>query len=266
MEILGGLLMKTFWILALLILSMPVVSAYSINAKTNPKLGENFNLRIQGNGAYAVELQIPVDLDIVSDPSSGARTGTMYKTFTSGETILVLRPLQVGTYRITGKYTAGSGIKDFNSITISVTQSYQSGGSGGITPSCPICPDDTKWSNCENIQQMRIVYGCSEFTDYKCAKSTESRYCTIRVDEICESGWVCKDGRNLAYQSSDCSLSSVQACSRGCVEDKCNVTAGLKKEGLTVEIIPAGEEPRQSVFAKIWGFVEKIWNILIFWK
>ncbi len=254
--------MKALWILALL-LSMPMVSAYSMEAKSNVKLGENFKFYIRGNGAYAVEIQIPEALDIISDPSNGARTGTLYKTFTSGETILILRPLEMGTYRITGQYTAGEGIRDFNPFRITVTLPLQSSGSGSITPICPICPEDTKWSNCENIRQIKIVYDCSETTGYKCAKSTKSRYCTLRVDEICESGWVCEDSDNLAYQSSDCSLSSVQECSEGCFEGGCIAKEGIIAEDLEIEIIPA-ESPKSGM-DKLRDFFRMIIDFLKFW-
>ncbi len=248
-------------------LSIPLASAITISTPSQVNLGENFNLVISGSGFYAIEMKIPQGLSIISDPSAGIRTGDIYKTVTVGSLIIILRGAQSGIYTISGQYTDGSGIKDLNSEII-IVQNYP------VTPTCPTCLVGSKWSNCEDGRQIRIIYVCSSSTNYQCAQTRETLDCETEpiVDSdgntiICEVGWVCKDENNLAYQSSDCSLSSIQKCSEGCENKECKVKPEIKEQypddNLTIKILP--DEASQSFFAKIIEFIKRIIDFLIFW-
>lgn len=248
-------------------LSISLVSAVSISyAPSQVNLNENFNLQISGSGFYALEMTIPQAFQIVSDSSGGTRTGDLYKTVTTGSLTIVLRGIQAGTYTILGQYTDGSGIKDLNSKTIQINQPYNP-----PSPSCPTCPSATEWSNCENNQQIKYVYSCSSSTNYQCIQSTETQSCQIQQTQTppptCEVKWICKDSDNLAYQSSDCSLSSIQKCSVGCENGECKIPPNIVEPNSTTPTInPAGnKETPQSVFARIINFIKRIIDALIFW-
>lgn len=265
--------MKSLIILIIFLLSLPFVSAYYVSGPSSVKIGDNFNFVIHGTEVYAVEIEIPEHFTIVSDPSNGATTEGIYKTFTSGDLIIVLRGTQTGTYTITGRYTSGEGIKSLNSIDITIKSASidgSGGGSGGsILSTCPSCPTNTKWSNCEEDKQVKITYKCSSITNYKCVQSIETRDCRLTRLNICDVDWVCKDSKHLAYQSSDCSLSSIQECSIGCESGECNVTEEMKiefvEDKLGIEIVSAGET-QQSIFTKVINFIKKLINLLIFWN
>lgn len=240
------------------ILSISLASAVSIQTPNSVNLGENFNLVIFSSGFYALEIIIPQAFQIISDPSGGIRTGDLYKTVTTGSLTIKLRGVTKGTYTLSGQYTDGSGIKDLNSETIQIKEQQ-------IQPTCPTCPSDSGWSNCEDGKQIKIIYICSSSTDYKCVQTTETLDCQTEpiVDSdnniiTCEVGWICKDSNNLAYQSSDCSLSSVQECSEGCENNECKVKKEVKdnypKENLDI-VISDGEEGICGIICQIYQFI-----------
>ena len=253
-------------------LSISLVNAISIDTPSQVNIKENFNLIISGYGFYALEIHIPQEFQIVSDPSGGMRTNDLYKTVTTGSLTIVLRGTKTGTFTISGQYTTGEGIKDLNSEIIQVNQLY--------TPalSCPTCPSATVWSNCEKNRQIRIIYSCSASTNYQCIESAETQSCQIEIQSspiTCNAEWICKDSTSLAYQSSDCSLSSVQKCNYGCENKKCKVSnLNIKEIGdnLTVTINPPEEIQKpsrrnlKSIFDKIIDFIKKIIDALIFWS
>ena len=244
-------------------LIISLASATSLSAPSQVDLNQNFNLVISGTGFYALEIIIPQGLSIISDPSAGIRTGDLYKTVTTGSLTIVLRAIQSGTYTISGQFTDGSGIKDLNSRTIQVREQQ-------TTPTCPTCPTDSEWSNCENGQQIKMIYFCSSSTDYKCVQSTETLDCQVEpiMDSdgevvTCEVGWICKDSDNLAYQSSDCSLSSIQKCSEGCENKECKVKEEIKdnypEDNLTI-VISDEEEGKCGIICQIFQFIINIFK------
>ena len=251
-------------------LSISLASAITISTPSQVNLGENFDLVILGSGFYALEMKIPQGLSIISDPSVGTRTGDIYKTVTTGSLTIILRGIQSGTYTISGQFTDGSGIKDLNSQIIIIKEQE-------VIPICPTCPVDSVWSNCEEGKQIKIIYICSSSTNYQCVQTTETLDCQVEpiVDSdgeivTCEVGWICKDENNLAYQSSDCSLSSVQECSEGCENKECKVKQEIKdkypEENLTIDIDPPSiQETPQSFFAKVGSLIRRIIDFLIFW-
>ncbi len=250
-----------------LILSISLASAVTtISVPSKVYVNDNFDLNIYGSSFYAVEIEISESFEIISDPSNGVRTGNIYKTVYSGNLVLQLRAVQTGTYEIKGEYTEGNGINFLNINTISVD--------GALSPqSCPSCPSNSAWSNCEGGEKIKLVYLCSASTGYMCVELTETAQCQTssssneNSQETCEVEWVCKDSNNLAYQSSDCSLSSVQECLDGCSDNKCNVAEEVIEnfdENLTIEI----QEPAEveSFFDKIKNFFGRIWDFVIFWN
>lgn len=257
---------KLLIILVFGIFLISLASAVSISyAPSQVNLNENLNLQISGSGFYALEMNIPQNIQIVSDPSGGTRTGEVYKTVTTGSLTIILRGIQTGTYTISGKYTQGDGIFNLNSKTI-IIENYIS------TPTCPICPSSTAWSNCENNQQIRYVYSCSSSTNYQCVQSTETQTCEVQQTPNCNVKWICKDSNNLAYQSSDCSLSSIQKCSSGCENGGCKIPPNVAEpnSSLPITINPAGtketSQSPQSIIQKIIDFIKKIIDALIFWE
>jgi len=254
-----------------ILLSISLASAVSMSAPYSADTNENFNLAISGSGFYALEMNIPSNLQIISDPSGGQRTGEVYKTVTTGSLTLTLKGIYAGTYTIYGQYTDGSGIKDLNSEIILI-EDYVA------TPTCPTCQSSTAWSNCENNQQIRYVYSCSSSTNYQCVQSTEFQSCSIpdssgdssttTENPKCTATWVCKDDYTLAYQSSDCSLSSIQKCSSGCENRECKIPPSVVEPNSTIQVTinQAGtKETTQSIFAKIINFIKSIIDFLIFW-
>ncbi len=255
-----------------IILNISLASAVSFSAPSEIEFNSNFNLVILGEGFYALEIIIPSQFIIISDSSGGTRTGNIYKTVTIGNLNIQLRGTHSGTYTISGQYTLGDGIKDLNPqiITVKKPQSIS-------LPTCPTCPADLEWSNCENGQQIKIIYICSSSTKHQCIQTTRTLNC--QTDSItdsdnniitCEVGWICKDKNNLAYQSSDCSLSSIQECLEGCENKECKVKPEIREEhseeNLTIEISPPStKETFQSFFARIKNFFKKIIEFLIFW-
>ncbi len=249
-------------------LSVQLASAVSLSSPSSVDIGENFNLVISGSGFYALEMNIPSAFEIISDPSSGTRTGDIYKTVTTGSLTIRLRSVKEGTYTIDGQFTDGSGIEALNSKTIIIKEQQ-------TTPTCPTCTTNSEWSNCEEGRQIRMIYFCSSSTNYQCVQSTETLDCQVEpiVDSkgeiiTCEVGWICKDVNNLAYQSSDCSLSSVQECSEGCDNKGCKVKPEIKEDfpedNLTITIIPP-QEDTQSFFDKIVDLIKRIIDSFIFW-
>ena len=251
--------------LGLLVISL--VSAVSISSPSQTNINDNFNLQITGSGFYALQMTIPSSLQIISDPSSGTRTGNTYKTINTGNLVLQLRGTQVGTYTISGQYTDGSGIKDLNSISIQVIQP-----SNPVTPACPTCPSNTAWSNCENNQQIKTIYSCSSSTNYICVSSTQTQSCTIPNNPstnqpvTCTVGLVCKDSNNLAYQSSDCSLSSIQNCPNGCSNNACNPSPNVNTTNLpnlTVSINPPTTQTSEDFITQIINFIKEFINAIL---
>lgn len=263
-----------------LVLSLSLVDAISLSVPSEVDLNENFDIVISdsGSGFYIVEMNIPSSFDIVSDSSNGERTGDIYKTAALGSLTIRLRGIQEGLYTISGIH--GNGLETGNLVpqTIRVSEIQ-------ATLSCPVCPSSTLWSNCENNKQVKLFYSCSSLTNYQCIKSSVTRLCNIEVsqggvisnvqEEICDVGWMCKDENTLAYQSSDCSLSSVQSCTEGCANNQCNVNEETKKqieESLTVEVLPAGthegaeQNPSNSIFSSIGNFIRNIIDFLMFWN
>ncbi len=240
------------------LLSISLVSAPTMSSVSTVDLNANFNLVIAGSSFYALELIIPQEFQIIEDSSGGVRTNNLYKTVTTGSLILQLRGTQLGTYTISGQYTDGNGIKDLNQISIQIIQP-----STPISLSCPICPDETAWSNCVNNKQIKYAYSCSSQTNYQCTQSTQTQTCQTSK---CEARWICTDSYNIAYQSSDCSLSSIQHCEIGCINGECIPTQNVSDDNLTIDINPEKQGILQSFFSKIADFIKNIIDILIFWN
>jgi hypothetical protein len=257
------------YVLLVLVLGISLVSA-QMTAPESVNLNENFQLKVSINGFYALELNLPENFQIISDDSGGIRTD-LYRTFTSGDLLLTLRPSQSGIYTILGQYTTGEGIKDLDSITIQVQES-------SVSRSCPTCPTESNWSNCEDGKQIKITYKCSFLTNYHCQQKTESRSCEIPQESpICLVGWVCKDNQTLAYQTSDCSFSSMQNCEKGCENNECNVLDVPDETTIPDLNINISDEPvqrqdpeptieKKGFFRKILDFFKMIWDKIIFWR
>ena len=251
-----------------LVFSISLASAVSWNVPSSVNLNQNFDVSFYGSGMYCIEANIPNNFLIITDISNGVRSNGVYKTCYASDFKITLRPTQSGTHTISGQYTSGEGIKDLNSKTIIVKEQQ-------TTPTCPTCPSDSEWSNCENGKQIKMIYICSSSTNYQCVQTTETLDCQVEpiVDSddnivTCEVGWICKDENNLAYQSSDCSLSSIQECSRGCENKECKVKLEIKEDfpedNLTITIIPP-QEDTNSFFDKIGDLIKRIIDFLIFW-
>lgn len=220
---------------ALLLMSISIVSAGSLSVNpTTYNINEEMNLRISESGFYAIEIKIPTSFIITSDPSNGQITGGIYRTVYTSDLNIKLRPTTNGTFTISGQITTGNGIEDLNSIKLTIN-------SLEVEQSCPICPSPTSWSNCENKIQKRVVYSCSKSTNYLCVSSFEKQSCKVpnvvdpvtnEVSEppVCDVGWKCKDSNNYAYQSSDCSWSSIQYCKDGCTDNNCIIPKEIKEQ------------------------------------
>lgn len=255
-----------------IILSISIASAVSISyAPSQVNINENVDIVISGIGLYALEVEIPQEFKIVSDPSNGVRTENVYKTVATGSLRLILSPIKTGNYVIAGNYTDGSGVKKLNTKIIEVKKiQYQQ--------SCPICPINSEWSNCENSKKIRLTYLCSSSTGYICVKNTEASNCNVEqiMDDNkgvvnCEVGWICKDNNNLAYQSSDCSMSSVQICNDGCENKKCKTNKQINNnytdDNLTITIISESAKGYNKTFlTKIKNVIISILNFLKFWN
>ncbi|MFN3383284.1 MAG: hypothetical protein ACK401_00125 [Archaeoglobaceae archaeon] len=46
-----------------------------------------------------------------------------------------------------------------------------------IQRNCPLCPEPTEWSKCDNFIQFRTVYRCDVTTNYECIPETETKAC-----------------------------------------------------------------------------------------
>jgi len=242
---------KLLVLLLILVLGVSLVSAATISSITSVNLNENFNFKIAGDGTYAVEINIPDSFQIVADASGGVRTNGVYKTFTSDIIYIVLRPTKSGSFTFDGKFTSGDGVKNLNTFTINVRERPT-----GL--SCPTCPIDSGWSNCQGGKQMGMTYECSSSTGYICTPSFKTRFCLAQ--QTCQTQWVCSDENKVAYQSSDCSLSSVQECRDGCEEGKCVVKAETKalfEDNLNVTITNGDE---CGFFCKIQQFFTTMWQ------
>jgi len=231
----GKRMLKQFTTLMLLLMIIPLASAISINIPSQANINEKITLNIYASEFYAVEIKIPQSFEIVADPSNGNRIDDIFRTFYNGNLDITLRPTINGDYIISGEYTTGSGVENLNSKSISVIETI-------ATKSCPICPSTTEWSNCESNKQIRFSYVCSANTDYICIKQTEEKDCVSPKDEVCIIGWKCRDNSNVAYQSSDCSWSSIQSCSYGCNNSECIVSKEIEEqypeEDLNINIQP----------------------------
>lgn len=264
-------------ILLCLMLSLSLASAVSLSAFSEVNLNENFNLIISGGSFYAVELNIPESIVIISDESAGSRVGTLYKTVSSGETTLVLRATNFGEETINGVYSEGNGVIDINPITISIVDTT-------YVPVCSPCLDNTEWSNCEDNSQIRFTYSCSSATSYRCVQNVENQYCESPsssstqdniIENNCDVGWICKDEYTILYQSSDCSTSSIQSCDNGCLNGACIIQQEEIEEfedenDLDIDIAPIDVIPIETIvpsfFGKIWNFLKAVVDFLIFWN
>lgn len=270
---------KIILVLLSLIFLVNLVSAIDWNMPSNVNVNSNFDIAFSGSGFYCIEANIPNSFVIVSDVTGGTFNNGIYKTCYASNFKITLRPTKAGEYIFNGEFTEGSGIKDLDSVTIKVNEIQ-------IAPSCPVCPSATAWSNCEDNKQIKIFYECSASTNYQCSKSTIIQSCNIEVSQgedaisnqstICDVGWLCKDENNVAYQSSDCSLSSIQSCSEGCENNECKVREEIKQQfpELGIDILPEGKQEieikqenpnKKSFFDKIIEFFKKIIDVLIFW-
>ena len=249
-------MLKKFIILILLLFLIPLANAVSMNLPSQANINEKITLRISASEFYAIEIKIPQSFEIVADPSNGNRIDDIFRTFYNGNLDITLRPTISGNYIISGEYTSGYGINNLNSQNIEVKETIV------ITKSCPICPSTTEWSNCESNKQIRFSYVCSANTDYICVKQTEEKVCISPKDEVCIVGWKCKDGYNIAYQSSDCSWSSIQSCHYGCNNSECIVPKDIEeqypKEDLGVDIKP----PQVTKCGFICQIIEFIINLI----
>lgn len=256
------MLKKLLIIIIGIFLSISLASAVYWSMPSNANQNSNFNIDINGNEFYLIEANIPSSFIIISDPSNGNFTNGIYKTYYATNLKITLRPTATGTYTISGIYSTGEGVLNLNSKTIQVNQI------NNPSPSCPTCPSATAFSNCENNQQIRYVYSCSSSTNYQCVQSTESQSCQVQNSTpTCEVKWICKDS-NLAYQSSDCSLSSIQKCSSGCENAECKIPPNVVEpnDTISVTINPEGtKETLQSIIQKIINFIKEIFDALIFW-
>jgi len=211
-----------------ILLFSTLASAITWDMPTEVKVNDNFNIKIYGSGVYGIELQVPPGFNVVSDPSGGVTINGVYRTSYGSILELTLRaPSKKGVYVFKGQYTEGSGVKNFQEKQVNVYEPSSTGGSpgssGGGTKSCPTCPSPSVWSNCESNQQARVNYKCSKETNYICLEYIETQTCTM-PKQTCKIGWKCKDKNYLAYQSSDCSWSSIEFCNYGCNNEtnQCN--------------------------------------------
>ena len=227
-----------------ILLSLVVVSATSMSIPSQSNINSNFDLQITGNGFYALEMNIPSIFQIVSDQSGGIRNGDIYKTVTTGNLKIVLRTSEIGTYTISGRFTDGNGVQNLNTQSIQINDVY------AISPSCPVCPLDTSWSNCDNGNKIRYTYSCSPTTNYLCITHIENQACQT-ISNNCESKWICKDQFNIAYQSTDCSLSSVQNCPNGCDNGNCIKSTTEPSTPLTVTINGTTPSSNVTIYPKV---------------
>lgn len=187
-------------------------------------INSNFDIEIKGIGLYAIEIIMPPEFTIVSDPSNGIISEGIYRTSYAAYLKITLRVNKKGIYDFLGKYTEGSGVKSFPSAILEVYElSYSK------PPTCPTCPLDSEWSNCANEKQVRIVYNCSVSTEYICKSFMEERNCEM-PKETCEVGVVCQNEEMLAYQSSDCSLATLYRCDFGCENNECKPNPNLENK------------------------------------
>jgi len=264
---------KQYRLLVLLfgvLLSISIVSAVQMTSPLNVEMNQNFPLNLIGSGFYAVELNIPSEFEIVSDPSGGTMSGGVYKTVTTNNLIITLRATKVGSYTLEGDYSSGDGVMPFIPKTISVTQPTtvsSGGGGGGSSRSCPVCPTSTLWSNCAEGKQIRYSYSCSSESNYQCVKSTDQQSCSLNQTS-CNASWICVDDSQVGYQSGDCSVTSVKRCSLGCEDANCVVDPTVEQEDdLTIEILPEGEKNMiESMFTKILNFFKRLGDMIMFWN
>lgn len=262
-KLLVGLILGIF-------LSISLVNAISLSSPNTADINQNINLKVSGFGFYCVEINIDQSFIIVSDVTQGNFEDGIYKSCYATDFEIALRPTKAGSYEFTGEYTQGFGVLNLNLVTIKINEKV-------VTLTCPICSINTVWSNCENNLQVRSIYLCSTETNYVCSQKLQSKSCQTQSssggsssDSACEATWICKDDSNLAYQSSDCSLSSIQVCSEGCENKECKVKQETKdkfsEDDLTVEILPPStQQTSQSFFAKAMELMKRFFDFLIFW-
>ena len=234
-----------------------LVSAVSWNIPSNVKTSSNFDINFYGSGLYALEINIPNGFIIVSDSSNGVLSNGVYRTTYASSLKITLRsPSIEESYVFSGSYTEGSGVKSFPSKTLTIYKpSYTP------PPSCPTCPLDSSWSNCEQSIQVRTIYECSSVTNYVCISKQESKACEMPT-ETCEVKELC-EGNTLKYQSSDCSLSTIQKCEFGCESGKCKENPNPPEINNT-QPTPNnnGDEqpPKENIFDRIINWIKSIFD------
>ena len=132
---------------------------------------KNFEVILEGSEFYAVELDIPSGINVVSDPSNGVLSNDVYHLAYAGTLPLSLRSGFTGEFTLRGEYAQGDGVKDLPNKKVLVVESTSSA-------SCPACPDDSDWSACEDGTQTRNIYECSEDTGFVCEQAKNSRECS----------------------------------------------------------------------------------------
>lgn len=233
-----------------------LVSASVIwNMPSNVKTISNFDINFYGSGLYALEINIPNGFTIVSDSSNGVLSNGVYRTTYASSLKITLRsPSIEKNYVFSGSYTEGSGVQSFLSKTLTIYKpSYTP------PPSCPTCPSEGSWSNCEQGIQIRTIYECSSSTNYVCISKQESRACEM-PKETCEVKEVC-EGTTLKYQSSDCSTSTIQKCEFGCENGKCKENPNPPEINNTQPIPDSDEQPqKENVFVRIINWIKSIFE------
>ena len=133
------------------LMSLSISAAVYLNVDQRVAASSNLELLFSSTtGLYGLEINLPTDFVIVSDPSSGMFENGVYRT-TYGDTLkLILRvPRIAGTYKLSGKYTEGEGVYSLPIKNIEVYSSTYS------QIECPVCPIDNDWNSCIDGRQSK---------------------------------------------------------------------------------------------------------------
>lgn len=251
--------MKKIFFLALFLIMLVSVSAevqWTIPTQINAQ--QNFEIYFTSNNIYGVEINLPINFIIISDPSNGIRDEDgVYRTTYGSNLILSIRaPIDANAYTITGKYTEGSGVFNFPSKQINVLNSQT------LELRCPTCPSGTEWTDCVTGKQTRLVYNCDASTNYICVSEIQAKSC---LSTTCEAGWICQDDTKLGLRKTDCTYSTVIDCSNGC--DMTNNACKANTQGnlITGAVTGAGEGEGSMWLKQVWfGFIDWLKKLFSF--
>ncbi len=249
--------MKKIILILMMLVLMLQVSIAEVRFTSSNRVANEDNVELyfsSSSGSYGLELSIPPNFLIVSDPSGGiiADDG-LYRTFYSGDLVLTLRaPQKHDIYYINGKYTVGDEIKDLPQHKIIVYNSVRT------QVTCPVCPKDSKWSVCSNELQSKLTYTCSQSTSFVCVRKIESQKCVIDEDS-CKQGWFCIDDKKLGLSDNECNYDSIIECKNGCDLDK-NVCKSDSLLDLAKEKTDNGKLKVFKFFENIIDWLKELFN------